>query len=698
MRLLEFRVENYRNIENSGWIKLDRVTAFVGRNESGKTTLLKALHKFNPATEEPYDGQKDFPRDRYTTEFKDAKDWRVCTTRFEISGPVIEKINGLLPEGMTPPEIAECHRYYDGTLRISFIPSIALPELNATSVTEALTAFASAARRLPSPPGGQRAEKAMQATRTGLAQWAQQGIIRLEAFPNLRDASALKLLDALKSEADAHSGPQTADIVEDLIKQISAVRKNAGIVNPFNAVWQLVSEHLPVFIYFENYGVLDSAVWLPRYLHDKKANPNSPPIRTITAMFEHVGLSADDLLALGRDKASEQRRSGQEVTQAMVLEDQRRKEERAIKLSSASSAITRMFGEWWSQRRHKIRYDADGDFFRIWVADNRRPDVEIELESRSKGFQWFFSFYLVFLVESEQGHKDAVLLLDEPGLNLHPTAQQELISFFERLSAGNQLVYSTHSPFLIDGENLQRVRAVVETEDGHSQISDASSWPKDRETIFPLQAAAGYAMLRGLFAARDNVLLEGMSDYYLLQALNPRCAAAGLANLPETTHLVPCGGVPMVSKIASLFLGENVRPVVLLDGDAGGKQGKSALTRDLYRGEGDQIILLDDIIGGQETEIEDILGEDFYVSAANSALQVSLQLNDDDRAKSSVVDKVTACAKRNAVELPSFWKITVVLYIVGEWAEGRSACSREILERGAAVFAAINHRFAARKS
>jgi len=128
------------------------------------------------------------------------------------------------------------------------------------------------------------------------------------------------------------------------------------------------------------------------------------------------------------------------------------------------------------------------------VADDRRPGVRIELEGRSKGFQWFFSFYLVFLVESDQGHKDALLLLDEPGLHLHPTAQQGLIGFFDKLAEKNQLIYTRHSPFLIDGEHLHRVRPVSEDKTGHSRINAETS-PADRETMFPLQAAAGYAMV-----------------------------------------------------------------------------------------------------------------------------------------------------------------------------------------------------------
>ena len=210
------------------------------------------------------------------------------------------------------------------------------------------------------------------------------------------------------------------------------------------------------------------------------------------------------------------------------------------------------------------------------MSDNRRPGVEIELESRSKGFQWFFSFYLIFLVESDEGHKDAILLLDEPALHLHPTAQQELIAFFEELAEKNTLIYTTHSPFLIDGERIHRVRPVREDPTGHSRVS-IDSWPEDRETIFPLQAAAGYAMVRGLFQHRKNVLTEGMADYLYLNTLNLLCRATNRFTLPDDVYITPCGGTKLVGHIASLFLGQKVRPLVLLDGDDAGRARRNAL-------------------------------------------------------------------------------------------------------------------------
>ena len=328
---------------------------------------------------------------------------------------------------------------------------------------------------------------------------------------------------------------------------------------------------------------------------------------------------------------------GHQPNPEQIAAAQQRKDRRSVLLSSASIDISKRFSEWWSQRRHKIRYQADGGSFRIWIADDRRPDVEIELEARSKGFQWFFSFYLVFLVESEGGHKDAILLLDEPGLHLHPTAQQELIEFFEKLSETNQLAYTTHSPFLIDGERLHRVRPVTEDVTGHARIT-AETWPKDRETIFPLQAAAGYAMIRGLFQHRKNVLVEGMSDFYYLQALSQQCAKSGRKALPDDIYITPCGGTKHVGHFASMFLGHEVRPLILLDGDDAGRARQDALIKQLYVDHDSNIVMLDEVLNrpGQEIEIEDMLGEALFVSGVGKVLNQSFHLEDRDRSAGSL--------------------------------------------------------------
>ena len=96
----------------------------------------------------------------------------------------------------------------------------------------------------------------------------------------------------------------------------------------------------------------------------------------------------------------------------------------------------------------------------------------------------------MFLVEAKNSHSNSILLLDELGLHVHGTAQQKIVKFLEKLSNQNQLLYSTHSPFMIDGDHLERVRIVHnDKEDGTAKVSE-DVWPKDKDSLFPLQAGA----------------------------------------------------------------------------------------------------------------------------------------------------------------------------------------------------------------
>ena len=689
LNLVKFKVENFRNIDNSDWIKLDRVTAFVGRNESGKTALLKALHKFNPATPEPYIPQREFPRDRFTRDFVEDCSWPVCSTVFELDNDTRAQIGEIVDSRHIPQEVT-CTRYYDGTLEFEYHPEPPDPPVSARTLVDKLAGFARKARRIKekSPETEEETKK----LRSELADWAQSWKDQLTGISDLRSEDGKNILLALRREANAKSNNISADLIDDLQEAIDPLVLESQTQSSMNRINEIIESNLPVFIYFENYGILDSAIYLPRFLDELRQTPSDARVRTINAMFQHVRLSPSEISELGREKAEAARQHNHMPSEDVIYDDEEKKEKRAILLNSASLDISKRFSEWWQQRRHKIRYHADGAYFRIWISDNRRPDVEIELEARSKGFQWFFSFYLVFLVESNLGHKDAVLLLDEPGLHLHPTAQEELISFFESLSENNQIVYTTHSPFLIDGDHLYRVRPVTEDESGHSRVA-ADTWPKDRETIFPLQAAAGYAMLQGLFRNRKNILVEGMSDYYYLDALSHQCRLSNRSALPDDIYITPCGGTKNVGYIASLFLGQKVRPLVLLDSDDAGKARGNALLKELYSGHESSVLMLSEVLGKDDCEIEDLVGETTFLSAINDVLGASLSLTEKERKEGSLVDRAKAAAVRQGVPLPEGWKVTVAIQVVRKWAESDPEIPSDVLDRAAALFETIGRRF-----
>ncbi len=685
-----FQVLNYRNIDDSGWIPIERVTAFVGRNEAGKTALLKALHKFNPAVEEPYNPQREFPRDRFTAKYRGGAEWPVCRVDFKLSAKFRTELAERL-DGAEVPPTAVLTRYYDGALTSEYDGEVPDDAVDPSDLVEALHSFAKDARRLAAPAPDH--EEDTQALRTQLADWADGFRAAAEGLADLRAQDGMELLRQVRNESNAHANPASANLVEELQGVVDSLLRRTGTPPLRQQLDDAITAELPVFIYFENYGILDSAIHFPRFLDDLSAGPDQPRVRTINAMFQHVGLTAKDISDLGREEAEEARVGGQEVTPETIARDQERKELRSVKLNSASIDISRKFSQWFQQRRHKIRYQADGSYFRIWVSDDRRPDVDIELESRSKGFQWFFSFYLVFLVESDECHKDAVLLLDEPGLHLHPTAQQELMGFFETLSKNNQLIYTTHSPFLIDGEHIHRVRPVTEDETGHSRIS-VDGWPRDRETIFPLQAAAGYAMVRGLFQHKKNVLVEGMSDYLYLHALNLHCRSLGREALPDDVHVTPCGGTKLVGHLASLFLGQDVRPVVLLDGDDAGRARRNALTKELYAGYEGAVLMLSEVLGRERCEIEDLIGEETVLSVLKDVVGQTVTLNEDDRGKGSLVAQIKNAAGRLGAVLPDGWKAEVARRVVVEWSTRDStAVPTQVIDRATALFRELTGRF-----
>lgn len=132
-----------------------------------------------------------------------------------------------------------------------------------------------------------------------------------------------------------------------------------------------------------------------------------------------------------------------------------------------------------------------------------------ELGSRSRGFVWFFSF-LAWYSDVRRSTGSLVLLLDEPGLTLHAKAQQDLLRYFEtELKDQHQLIYTTHSPFMVDPEHFERVRIVQdksieaegEVDEGEGTKVLVDIFAASPDSLFPLQGALGYELHQTLFVA-----------------------------------------------------------------------------------------------------------------------------------------------------------------------------------------------------
>ncbi len=438
---------------------------------------------------------------------------------------------------------------------------------------------------------------------------------------------------------------------------------------------------LPTFVYYSNYGNLTSQIYLPHAVkwctqQHVEGIDNEDIERTVRVLFEYTELDPQELINLDeeRNETVNSLKNPAEIERMNKIAD--KKAERQILLQSASEKLTKGFKNWWQQGEYKFRFTIDGKYFKIWVSDNKRP-VEVGLENRSTGLQWFLSFFLVFLVEANESHKNAILLLDEAGLTLHPLAQKDLIRFFNSLSKENQIILTTHSPFLVDSNNVDCVRAVSVDNDGYTVVSSDLRKAKTdslKKSVYAVHAALGLSVSDVFLQGCIPVIVEGPSDQYYLNAIKLYLIANGNLKINREIVFLPAGGVKGISAISSIVSGKhNELPFVILDGDKNGIDYKNKLTKDLYSEESNKIIILSETLKKDMAEIEDLIPTEF-ISKFLERLHLSrlAKLDDDEielaifkdsvEKDKAIMPQIENFARLNSLSLSNGWKVKMAQY------------------------------------
>jgi predicted ATP-dependent endonuclease of OLD family len=212
---------------------------------------------------------------------------------------------------------------------------------------------------------------------------------------------------------------------------------------------------------------------------------------------------------------------------------------------------------------------------------------------------------------------------------------------------------------MIDPDHLERVRVVYEGEDGYAKVSE-DVWPKDEDSLFPLQAGLGYALAQTLFYSKRQVVVEGLTDYWLLKGINDLLFRKNRKPLREDAVIVPCGGANKLMPLASMLLGHDVKIAVVLDGDEPGKQkGKEVQTKLLVK-----CLFLSDFARKEEAEIEDLFPEKLYLEAFRTAypeIKAPLEFSQDEKNIQCISKRVKAAFERNGFGIFEKWRPAKVL-------------------------------------
>ena len=587
MKLVTARVKMFRHILDSDDVAIQPdVTSLVGKNESGKTAFLQAIERINPvrpnvkisaAAQYPAWLEKKHRRET------DLEKHAFAFATFELTSDEMAVLEARFGEGILKSTAWTMSREYDGTRRFTFRQD------DAVSVSKISSSASDAFKaRTPLP---------------------------------VTLAELDELIASLSAEGGYDEAAADAKALLDARKLMLGDRATISL-----AIVDALDAMTPKFFYFSEYSTLPGSVKIRELL---SADPKSLSGNQTTALSLLRLAGADDDYLLQPDYETRKR-----------------------EMENVSNALTEDILEYWTTNK-QIRVEVDItqitveekrnipvpphgtttvtststvlDELKIRLRDDRHS-LSLSFNERSTGFKWFFSFLAAFSAY-EGSQEPLVILLDEPGLGLHARAQKDFLRFIdERLGKKRQVIYSTHSPFMIQPGHLERVRLVEDKgrEFGSKVTSDVLA--TDRDTLFPLQAALGYDMAQHLFIAPHNLIVEGTSDFTYMVTLSRHLASLGREALKSEWSIIPVGGADMIPTFVAL-LGNHLDVTVVVDSQ---KAGHQKLDRMAAQGllKANRIVTVGQAAGLKFADIEDLFATEDYLALFNAAFGGKLKASD----------------------------------------------------------------------
>jgi hypothetical protein len=628
MKLESVRVRNFKSIDDSTSFSVSAITCLVGKNEAGKSALLEALYKLHPVIES--DAKFEPP-----IEFYPRRRWSMYKDRHETDpDPILETVWQL---------DAEDHRVVNEALPGAAYTTTAVTILKGYSNSRTWDVEVDEAKVLSTL-------------------LAQSGLFQEES-DKLKDLngvqSAIQLLTAKADKSERETAFLNA-------LKTRFQDKTAGRV-----AINVLFERLPKFIYFSDYDRLPGQISLTALLQKQAAAPT-----TLTRQ-EQIFLALLDLAG----------------TDAKELQSTSKFEELKAELEAIRNTISDEIFEYWSQNRDlrvEFTFDAGraadpAPFNQGWVfrtrIENMRHRASVPFELRSTGFIWFFSFLVWFSQLRKKYGNNLIILLDEPGLSLHGRAQGDLLRYMvEKLVPHSQVIYTTHSPFMVDADNLLAVRTVEDTTiDGKilgTKVGDRVL-STDADTIFPLQAALGYDITQTLFVGKHPLLVEGPSDLLYLKWFSLQLKLRNRVALDSRWTISPAGGIDKIVSFVTLFGGKKLDIGVLSDFHHGDKKKVEALRQSSLLKAG-RVFTAEAYAGPGVTEadIEDLLGRGLYAPLVNSTYGLSGPAAMQTSGGAGASARVVADAQKHVDLIPDareFDHFEPAAFLVANYADVSSA-------------------------
>ena len=597
MRLRRFRIRAFRCIHDSGDVTVGDLAAFIGRNESGKTTILQGLILLN--------------RDEIVSEL-DLCDEMVEELKSEIK----------VAEGVF--ELNEHEREF---VKEKF-PSLDIKRLKIFRTN-----------KNPEIQYDFEDGKIGEEQNTNLRSW-QSITSDLQNFIDTIPNHIQERLDTdffqLRSPPKTIGGfKKDLQIFDENIKSVASEEEE--VVSEWNELYPKIlensdgflntSERLeleefikdnlhPRIVYFSDYKKILGNINLQDYLHGVKSSTSGnveyveefDRVETVRNLFYLAELELDK------------------------LEEYQNSPSKLIKLlNQASKKLTsRLNPAWKGEPIHvELRFNP-GNIMSVIISDVHRDGTITNtglLNRRAEGFKWTFSFIINFAAETQRSElKEAILLLDEPARNLHPTQQRGISDMLKNLAGTNQVLYATHSPFMIFDYTPGNLLVVELERKNHLSKIYYEYWKADDATLIPIL----YGLSRGLVEStvdreigsnsRPIIIVETMSDTMYLNAFDKFLQDPNISMNP--LNVIPAYNKNSVLPLAIFYRDHGYNTFILLDNDNESKQIAEQLKNNKFS---EVQTIFFEREGKLLQSIEDYMVTEDYLYAVNQTYEIKLR-------------------------------------------------------------------------
>lgn len=575
MNIKKFRIKNYKSIIDSGDCYLtDNVSILAGKNESGKTSILEALEDFDTETE--------IRAEAKPIKYKDAIPEISIT--FEINRDTLKEIF---------EEIKFDRKFSEGVLLeiIKTFPK----EFTISEKTKEELGIINIEKELKNQ---ESIKNFLQTIKTIHEKNPQiSGNVPEIDFENL--PSFKTLIIQFRDQAN----PNLANITDEKAKE----RFSSGLSEILNNIVELES-----FLNIEEKFIEEIKNYIPNFILFNSFEdifPNKIPFAKLENNEWIKDLSIVSDLKIETIKGTNDR------------DKEKHKDDVNVKLNKD-------YEKFWTQDVSNLSVNWDSEHLYFWIKEDSYP---YEPSLRSKGRQWHLAFYIKVTARAQENVPN-IILIDEPGLFLHAQAQKDILDKLEDSAKETQLIFSTHSPYLLEAEKLNRIKLIHRTKRGGTKIENKIHALADKETLTPILTAIGLELNSGIanLDKLKNVIVEGASDLYYLEAFKK------LQNKNDI-HFVFGGGAGNMPFVGTILHGWGCKVLYLYDNDKGKKDGEKNLKKNW-------LVIKDLILSviDEEGTIEDIFNQDDFKKYILKDENKIYNQSNSEYLKENKIDKVVS--------------------------------------------------------